>query len=99
MRPLTPLLRVLPLLPSSAVVLLTLMVGAPQAAEAQSCSVDPYGAEVPARRQKEEETEQHDGEREKGQGADRMVVIPDCRALQPVPPRTSLPTVRRSLCT
>ena len=46
MRPLTPLLRVLPLLPCSAVVLLTLMVGAPQAAEAQSCTVDPYGAEV-----------------------------------------------------
>ena len=46
MRSLGSLLRSLPLLPSSVLVLLTLMLVAPQAAEAQACEVDPFGAEV-----------------------------------------------------
>ena len=46
MRSLTSLLRTLPLLPSSAAVLLALMVSSPEAAKAEACSVDPYGAEV-----------------------------------------------------
>ena len=40
------LLHSLPLLPSSAAVLLTLMLVSPPEAEAQACEVDPFGAEV-----------------------------------------------------
>ena len=46
MRSLFSELRTLPLLPSSALVLLTLMLVAPEAAEAKKCTVDPFGAEV-----------------------------------------------------
>ena len=46
MRSLFSWLRALPLLPSSALVLLTLMLLAPEAAEAKKCTVDPFGAEV-----------------------------------------------------
>ena len=40
------LLRSLPLLPSGAAVLLTLMLVSPPEAEAQACEVDPFGAEI-----------------------------------------------------
>ena len=97
MRPLTPLLRDLPLLPCSAVVLLTLMVGAPQAAEAQSCTVDPYGAEVclpeedEEKRKKKKRKNNTMVKEKKGKGNfDRMVVIPDCfgpcKEFPPAPP-------------
>ena len=46
MRSLTSLLRTLPLLPSSAAVLLALMVSSPEATKAEACTVDPFGAEV-----------------------------------------------------
>ena len=101
MRPLTPLLRVLPLLPSSAVVLLTLIVGAPQAAEAQLCTVDPYGAEVclpeedeKKRKKNKKKKRQNNNttvkEKKVKESFDRMVVIPGCfgpcNQFPPAPP-------------
>jgi len=46
MHPLTPLLRALPLLPTSGAILLALTVVQPEDALAQECSLDPFGAEV-----------------------------------------------------
>ena len=46
MHPLTPLLRALPLLPTSGAILLALTVVQPEDALAKECSLDPFGAEV-----------------------------------------------------
>ena len=46
MRSISSLLRTLSLLPSSAASLLAMVVVSPQAANAEACTVDPFGAEV-----------------------------------------------------
>jgi len=86
MRSLFSELRTLPLLPSSALVLLTLMLVAPEAAEAKKCSVDPFGAEVCLPDEKPEKPKKSNKPRDP---EDPLVIIScfgPCNQFPPAPP-------------
>ena len=96
MRSVLSLLRALPLLPSSAAILLTLMLMAPEAAEAKTCSVDPFGAEVclpdekPEKPKKNKKPNEPDPPNKPGKPNESLVIIPPCfgpcNQFPPAPP-------------
>ena len=96
MRSLNSLLRSLPLLPSSAAVLLSLMLVSPPEAEAQACEVDPFGAEVCLPDDDPGDPDPDDGDPEgpskdsKRKDPKKFVVIPGCfgpcNQFPPAPP-------------
>ena len=97
MRSISSLLRTLSLLPSSAAVLLGMVVVSPQAANAEACTVDPFGAEVclpeehEKKKKKKKGKESNRVKEEKDNGSlKRMVLIPTCfgpcNQFPPAPP-------------